>query len=585
MAFNSKDRSRKDGAEKSSAKKASKTTSSAAKKSVGASTPADKSKDHKEKAKEPEAKTKASPKSATASKSVVKSVGKKTANKPELKKSSKSIRDFMSYLGNRYPSDQKILGRDEPVLDHVAFAIYLENGSFKQARRAFSEILKNFVDWNETRVSRTSEIAAVVGDIPKARQASEHLRWLLQSVFSVNYDFSLEGLRQQDEKSALERLRSLPVATRFVADYVERFALGGKEIPLSDGALRALRLLGFVKIDDDRERLDVKGRALTQEESRRLFFQLHELGAELKSDATRNEVLKFLKGFDKKVAERSEESTIFDDYSLYDSLLERYAEQTLKSAESKTAEENGVRDAAEAPNFDDPSVFDDEEEGYDPEGDDFDDSESVVETKMTSVETTFRDAAPKPAKSGGNRGVSSSSRLGANVRQASSDESSKEAPSKTSGKKSKGDLEGDSLKTSSKKTIATEQKTAASVSKKDAKSKNSRLVKAKKAEEEAVAKIASKKKLAGGAEKAAASRRGGVADASNVSASEPPDKRRKETERLAKASRSTSKSSNAVRDDESLSKGVKRTKTKDVSKKTSSRDASKLKEILRKKPR
>ena len=573
MASNSKDRSRKDGAEKSSAKKAPK--------------PASTSKESKGKAKEPIAKDKVSSKSATDSKSVARSFVKKVAEKPVLKNSSKSIRDFMTYLGDRYPSAQKTLGRDDPILDHVAFAIFLENGSFKQARRAFSEILRNFVDWNETRVSRTSEIVDVVGDIPKARQASEHLRWLLQKVFSDNYEFSLENLRQQDEKSALEFLRSFPVATRFVVDYVERFALGGKEIPLSDGALRALRLLGFVKIDDNCERLDVKGRSLTQEESRQLFFQLHELGAELKSDATRKDVLKFLKGFDKKVAERSEESTIFDDYSVYDSLLERYAEQTRKSEASSSEGKDNEIDSAEVPDFDDPSVFGDDEEEYGVETDDYDVSEGVVETKMTSAETSFRDSGSKSVRSSVGRGSSSPSRADASDRSVSSlnDLSERVAP-KTSKKKTKVVPEDNEVKTPSKKMSATERKLKTTTSKKGDESRNIRSLRGKKAEENAIAKVASKKKNdATDSERSVVSHRAGGGDAANVSASEPPDSRRKSVERNVKSSRSTSKSPNVSRDDETLGMGGKRTKTRDLSKKTSSRDASKLKEILRKKPR
>ena len=581
MASNSKDHSRKSGSEKSSAKKISKTTSTPA-----ADARTSSSKKNKGKAEESVAKTKVSSKSASASKSVVSSLIKKVAEKPILKKSSKSIRDFMVYLGDRYPLAQKTLGRDDPILDHVAFAIFLENGSFKQARRAFSEILRNFVDWNETRVSRTNEIVDVVGDIPKARQASEHLRWLLQKVFSDNYEFSLENLRQQDENAALETLRSFPVATRFVVDYVERFALGGKEIPLSDGALRALRLLGFIKIDGNCERLDVKGRALTQEESRQLFFQLHELGAELKSDATRKDVLKFLKGFDKKVAERSEESTIFDDYSVYDSLLERYAEQSRKSDANAIERKSGEIDSAEIPDFDDPSAFDDEEEGYGAEVDDFDVSGGVVETKMTSVETSFHDPASKSVRSSAGRG-SSSSLSGASERSVSSvDEFPEKVATKTSKKRTKVVSDDSEAKVPSKKMVATERKAKATTPKKDDESRNNRSLRGNKAEEDANTRIAPKKKNdAISAERPVVSHRGGGGDAANVSASEPPDSRRKNVERNGKSSRSTSKSPSVSREDETLGKGVKRTKSSGLSKKSSSRDASKLKEILRKKPR
>ena len=580
MASKSKDNSRKDGAEKSSAKKTSKVQASASKKGVS---PSSDEGGKKEKVKKGAVKTKASSSPASSSDSIVKSSGKKIAEKLGLKKASKNIRDFMDFLGNRYPLDQKIPGREQAVLEHFAFAIFLEYGSFKQARYAFSEILKNFVDWNETRVARVEEIAAVVGDIPKAHKTSEHLRWLLQNVFNISYDFSLEGLRQQSEVETLAFFHGLPIATRFITDYVEFFALGGKEIPLSPNALRVLRLLGFVKVENEREELDVKGRALTQDETRRLFFQLHELGAEYQNEAKRQDVIKFLKGFDKKVEERSDESSIDDESERYDSLLSLYLEEQRRKAEAALKSKGDDRRSSDASDYDDSPEFGDEGEGFDPDSDNYDVTDGIAETKMSSEETSYREtSASRTAGASDRRKDSSVSSQGAGKR-SSSTGSSDRTPSKTLRRKSKGDLEEHSEDEASTKNTAAEPKSKASTSKRTTTGvKSARQIKTNQTEDDAVSKAEPKRK-ASAFEKTTSSRRGGVADTTNVSSSEPPDNRRRGSERTAKADRSTSDLSSDNRSKQD--KDIKRTKTKEVSKKSSSKDASRLKEIQKRKPR
>ena len=585
MASKSKDNSRKDGAEKSSAKKTSKAQASISKKDVSKSSSSvdDPNVDGEKKGKVKKglAKTKASSELADASSSVVKSSGKKVVDKLGLKKSSKSIRDFMDYLDGRYPSDQKIPGHEQAVLEHFAFAIFLEYGSFRQARHAFSELLKNFVDWNETRVARVEEIVAVIGDIPKALKTSEHLRWLLQNIFGVSYDFSLEGLRQQSESETRAFFQGLPVATRFITDYVEFFALGGKDIPLSPNALRVLRLLGFVKVENDREELDVKGRALTQEEKRRFFFQLHELGAEYQTETKRQDVVKFLKGFDKKIEERSDESTIFDESELYDSMLARYLEEQRRKAEAASKSKGEERKDSDVSAYDDSSEFNDEEDDFGSDSDDYDLNDGVAETKMSSEETSYRETGALGTAGSIDRRKDSSAR-GASKRSSSSEPSEK-TTSKTLRKKSKGDLEEDSESDASPKKSSADSKTKGATSKRSAVgAKTARQVKTNQTDEDFVTKAEARRK-ASVSERPTSSRRGVVADTSNVSASEPPDNRRRGGERTAKAVRSTSELS--ADDRAKLDKDTKRARAKDGSKKSSSRDASKLKEIQKRKPR
>ena len=186
----------------------------------------------------------------------------------------------------------------------------MEVGTVKQAKTAFLEIRTTFVDWNEVRVARANEIASVVGDRPESHVAGERLRGFLQCLFDKTYDFNLEELRQQGVQETVDFISSIPYATRFAIDCVKRFAFGGTELPLNEGSLRALRLLGMVNVVDDQECLDFKSAKFTAVEELKLFVLLHALGLELMDSESETEALEFLKTLDPKVETSSDEPLV-----------------------------------------------------------------------------------------------------------------------------------------------------------------------------------------------------------------------------------------------------------------------------------
>ncbi len=218
----------------------------------------------------------------------------------------KEFKKLYKKLKKRYPDDPVVLSRDRKLLEHLVFAVFLENAKREDARAAFAAMERYYIDWNEIRVSTANEIADVVGAIPDATRSGERLRRLLQWIFDATYKFDLEELRAQGGVAVVEFLKTVPFSTAFMNDYAALFGVGEGALPLSEGALRALRLLDFVVVSaDGREIVPELDGAFEGDEALDFFFALHELGVEMLDDELRPDAIKFLRSIDAAVDERS----------------------------------------------------------------------------------------------------------------------------------------------------------------------------------------------------------------------------------------------------------------------------------------
>lgn len=222
-------------------------------------------------------------------------------------KSQIDVKTLLKKLKKRRTLDTKALPRDRKLLEHLVFALLLEEYSLANARSAFAELQRYFIDWNEIRVARAYEIAEVITDDPdtKATTVGERLRRILQWIFDEKYKFDLEEYRAKGVGALLEFLESVPYCTRFMREYVAVFAFGENGVPLDENSLRALRLLGAVSVADGKEVATCLN-ILKDSDATDFFFALHELGVELADPKTRGAARKFLRAFDSEIDNRSE---------------------------------------------------------------------------------------------------------------------------------------------------------------------------------------------------------------------------------------------------------------------------------------
>ena len=170
---------------------------------------------------------------------------------------------------------------DQPLLESLLFACCLENARHDVAQTAYAKLRGSFFDWNEIRVSTVKELAEVLVLLAEPSEAAARFKGVLQSVFESDYSFDLEHLKKQNIGVAVKRLQKLQGATGFGVAYVTQVALGGHAIPVDQGSLGALVVLGVIS-EAEAQQGAVPGmeRAIPKSKGHEFGALLHELGAD-----------------------------------------------------------------------------------------------------------------------------------------------------------------------------------------------------------------------------------------------------------------------------------------------------------------
>jgi endonuclease III len=122
---------------------------------------------------------------------------------------------------------------EDPV-DAVIYGIVSEHQSESAAQRAMKRFREAFVDWNDVRVSRIDEIAAVFQDGgDTSRTTATALTTALRTIFDEHHALSLMALKKQGKRPAKQVLDELRGVSAYVVNYCMLTALEGHAIPLT----------------------------------------------------------------------------------------------------------------------------------------------------------------------------------------------------------------------------------------------------------------------------------------------------------------------------------------------------------------
>lgn len=172
--------------------------------------------------------------------------------------------------------------QNRTVLEHWVYACCLENARYEDADKAFQNVVDLAFDWNEMRVTTVTELAEQMASLPDARRSASNLKRVLQSIFESQYSYDLEQLRKQNLGKTVKDMLKHDGATKFQVSYVTQHALGGHSLPIDDGALDVMYIVGVI---DDKERAKqvVPGleRAVPKKQGVEYGSLLHQMGAEL----------------------------------------------------------------------------------------------------------------------------------------------------------------------------------------------------------------------------------------------------------------------------------------------------------------
>ncbi|HUT88957.1 MAG TPA: hypothetical protein VMY37_05655 [Thermoguttaceae bacterium] len=181
------------------------------------------------------------------------------------------------------------------VFEQLVFACCLENAHYDRAEEAFAALEHNFFDWNEIRVTTIRELSEVMARLPDPPAAANRVKRVLQSVFESTYSYDLEELRKKNLGPAVELLRKIDGTTNFTVAYATQAALGGHAIPVDEGVLEALCVVGLIT-EKDLEAGAVSGleRAIAKSKGLEFASQLHQLGADFVDDPCAHAVQQIL---------------------------------------------------------------------------------------------------------------------------------------------------------------------------------------------------------------------------------------------------------------------------------------------------
>src|SRR5262249_21621384 len=104
----------------------------------------------------------------------------------------------------------------------------------------------DYFDWNEVRVSSIRELAEVMKPLNDSEDAATRVKRILQSVFETQYSFDLEPMKKQNIGQAIKTIEKFHGSTPFTVAYVTQHGLGGHSIPVNQGLLEAMRVVGVV---------------------------------------------------------------------------------------------------------------------------------------------------------------------------------------------------------------------------------------------------------------------------------------------------------------------------------------------------
>lgn len=121
-------------------------------------------------------------------------------------------------------------------------AILEENAHDRQAAEGLAALEREFVDFNELRVSPAKDIVDVLGrDFPYARLKAESVALSLNSIFDHSATLSLEYLIKKGKRDVRKALREDLGLSVYAEAFLTLFAFGGHAIPVDRYLLALLK--------------------------------------------------------------------------------------------------------------------------------------------------------------------------------------------------------------------------------------------------------------------------------------------------------------------------------------------------------
>ncbi len=136
--------------------------------------------------------------------------------------------------------------RPHPPVEQALFTVLLKDGQEAPAERALRRLQREFVDWNETRVSEAEYLDRILGKgFPQG--VGELVRSTLTAIFNHSQAMNLDDIMGLDPQAAGTRLKKLDVMPSRVSGELLLANLNYGKLPEGAGLLRVARRTKLVR--------------------------------------------------------------------------------------------------------------------------------------------------------------------------------------------------------------------------------------------------------------------------------------------------------------------------------------------------
>jgi len=133
------------------------------------------------------------------------------------------------------------------VTSELILGCLSESTTENKARAALNKLRNHYVDFNELRVSKSSEVIKVIGKhYQDARPTAERILQVLHQAFTKMHTMDLDSMYQKGKREAKTFFESLEGITPYVVARVMMRGLDGHAFPLHEPMLKMLQAEGAV---------------------------------------------------------------------------------------------------------------------------------------------------------------------------------------------------------------------------------------------------------------------------------------------------------------------------------------------------
>jgi len=135
---------------------------------------------------------------------------------------------------------------ERPLLLATVRAVLSVDAAPAKVAAAVARLEKDFVDWNEVRVTSARDVAATIRGTGQETAKAEALKAIFSKVFSDRHELHFDFLMDMRDENLIAYLEAVPGLAPIYQQAVLVHALGHGALLISEGTVRVLKRVGVV---------------------------------------------------------------------------------------------------------------------------------------------------------------------------------------------------------------------------------------------------------------------------------------------------------------------------------------------------